>query len=410
MIPLTTRFQTVFLVTLATSTLLRAALTLRQQHRVETCPGVLADSVPVAYTRAKLQLERIEILLSGLVTTWLLVGGGLTWFAAHWHHYRTATAGTLFLLALAGMLALLDLPVDAYRTFRIEARFDFNRTSVQLWLQDLAKASLLSVVLLGPLLYLLLRLIMVAGRYWWLYASAVLVLLQVILVWIYPTWVAPLFNKFESLPEGPLRTQAQDLLARNRISSAGLFVANGSLRSTHGNAYVAGFGRRRRIVFFDTLLTRLSPEEACAVLAHEVGHVRRHHVLKQLALAIPSTVGSLAALAWLAQKPWFYGAFGLVPAVPLAVAVMLLAAPPFLFFVRPLFAAISRRYEYEADDFAQREGVGDALAHALLRLYQDNASPPCQDPWYVAFHYTHPPANERTARLQGPTPRIPSTP
>ncbi|HET9122560.1 MAG TPA: M48 family metallopeptidase [Acidiferrobacteraceae bacterium] len=403
---LTTRFAMVFLAALGVTTVLRVLLGWRQRRCIEHCPEAAGDARARAYALAKLRLEQTETLYLALITATLTTGGGLAWLTRHWSYAGTAH-GTAFLLMLLGLLGLLELPLEAYRTFGIEARFGFNRTAASLWLQDIVKKAALAAALMGPMLYLLLRLLADAGRFWWVWMSAAFSALQIVMVWIYPTWIAPLFNRLESLPPGTVRSQAEALLARNQISHSALLVANGSLRSTHGNAYVAGFGKRRRIVFFDTLLTRLTPEQVCAVLAHEMGHVRAHHLAKHLVLVIPYTTAALAFLAWIARAPWFFSAFGLAPAPALAVALVLVGGSPLMFCVRPLFMALSRHHEYEADRFAQRQGLGAALAVALLTLYHDNASAPCQDPWYMAFHYTHPPPHARIARLQ---PHPPPTP
>jgi len=309
-------------------------------------------------------------------------------------------------VALIG--GLVGLPFSWYRTFRLEARFGFNRTTLRLWLGDLAKGLVLAAVLGLPLTLAILWLMERAGSLWWLWAWLVWFAFQVLMLFLYPTVIAPMFNRFTPLPAGAARERIERLLARCGFHVAGLFVMDGSKRSGHGNAYFTGFGKARRIVFFDTLLTRLVPDEIEAILAHELGHYKLRHVLKRIVWSALVSLAFLALLAWVAATDWFYVGLG-IPADLLAVAqarpgvalaLFLLALPVFVFILSPLAARYSRRHEFEADAFAARNASARALVSALVKLYEDNAATLTPDPVHSAFYDSHPPASIRVARLQ----------
>ena len=309
-------------------------------------------------------------------------------------------------MAVVGGVAAL--PFSWWRTFRIEERFGFNRTTPAVWLADLAKGIAVGAVLGLPLALLVLWLMRSAGAWWWLFAWVAWMAFQLLVLVLYPTVIAPLFNRFSPLPAGDARERIERLLARCGFRASGLFVMDGSRRSGHGNAYFTGFGRAKRVVFFDTLLTRLAPEEIEAVLAHELGHFRLRHVVKRVVWSAIFSLALLALLAWLAQASWFYAGLGIpssdVPAAMarpgVALALFMLALPVFTFALAPLSAAYSRRHEFEADAFAAEHASATALVAALIKLYEDNASTLTPDPLHSAFYDSHPPAAIRVARLQ----------
>jgi STE24 endopeptidase len=306
--------------------------------------------------------------------------------------------------AFAMLSGLLDLPAEWYATFRIEQRFGFNRMTGRMWLADLAKGALVGAVIGLPLVALVLWLMGAAGAWWWLWAWGAWMGFNLLLLVIYPTVIAPLFNKFEPLRDEALRERVQALMQRCGFSAQGLFVMDGSRRSAHANAYFTGLGAAKRVVFYDTLLARLSPGEVEAVLAHELGHFRHRHVLKRIATLFAVSLGALALLGWLSGQSGFYAGLGVQPNMgtpndALALLLFMLALPPFTFFVSPLMARVSRRHEFEADAYACRQADGGALASALLKLHEDNAATLTPDPVYVRFYYSHPPAAQRLAAL-----------
>jgi STE24 endopeptidase len=320
------------------------------------------------------------------------------------------------LFGVAGLVyAAVGLPFSWWHTFRIEERFGFNRVTMRLWLADLAKGTALALALGVPLLVLVLWLMGAAGAWWWLWAWAAWMAFQLLILVLYPTVIAPLFNKFSPMSDSPARERIEALLARCGFRSAGLFVMDGSKRSGHGNAYFTGFGKAKRIVFFDTLLDRLAPDEIEAVLAHELGHYKRRHVVKRVAWSAALSLLVLALLAWLALAPWFYLGLG-IPANMLSVAMsrpgvalelFMLALPVFTIVLEPLSAVYSRRHEFEADAFATEHASAASLTAALVKLYEDNAATLTPDPLHSAFYDSHPPAAVRIAHIAaraGPAP------
>jgi STE24 endopeptidase len=307
--------------------------------------------------------------------------------------------------AVIAITSVADLPFDYYRHFVIEARFGFNRMTPALFLADLAKGTLIGLLLGAPLLFAVLWLMRQAGDAWWWWAWLLWVTFNMLVLVLYPTLIAPLFNKFKPLDDASLRERIEALLKRCGFAAKGLFVMDGSRRSAHGNAYFTGFGSAKRIVFFDTLLSRLSGDEIEAVLAHELGHFKRRHVLKRLVVTFAISLVLLALLGWLAQQPWFYTGLGVTPAADgnqaLALILFFMVLPVFLFFASPLNSLTSRKHEFEADAFAAKQTDPADLVSALVKLYQDNASTLTPDPLYTAFYYSHPPASQRIDRLLG---------
>jgi STE24 endopeptidase len=341
-----------------------------------------------------------------VVTLALTVGGGIAAIDALWRHTRwtqpwlgAAVVATVFLVTGA-----IHLPLSIWSTFKIEARFGFNRTTPALFIADLAKSLLLAALIGGPLLLATLALMEKAGQLWWVWAWLLWLAVMFFMTWAYPAFIAPLFNKFSPLKDEILKTRIEDLLTRCGFKSQGVFVVDNSRRSSHGNAYFTGMGTHKRIVFFDTLLERLAHPEVEAVLAHELGHFRLKHVRKRLMLSIATTFVAMATLGWLTGQPTFYTAMGVTtPSAHAALLLFVLASPFFTFFITPLSSLWSRRHEFEADSFATQHASAGELAAALVKLYRDNASTLTPDPVYVAFHYSHPPALERISRLKAAT-------
>lgn len=358
------------------------------------------------YTIAKARVGLAEMAFGGAVLLgWTLLGGLdlLNRGLMEWLGPGMAQQLALF-AAFALIGGLLDLPFSLYQTFVVEERFGFNKMTLGLWVRDLAKGLALTLALGLPLLWVVLWLMGAGGGMWWLYAWVVLVAYQLFVMWIAPTFILPLFNKFTPLQDEAVKDRVTRLMERCGFAAKGLFVMDGSKRSAHANAFFTGFGRNKRVVFFDTLLAQLSPTEMEAVLAHELGHFKRRHILKRMALGFTVSLAALAVLGWLSRQAWFYTGLGVSPNMAgpndaLALLLFMLAVPVFSFFVSPLMAQLSRRHEFEADAFAVQQTNGKDLGAALLKLYEDNASTLTPDPVYVKFYYSHPPASERLARL-----------
>jgi STE24 endopeptidase len=373
-------------------------------------PPAFADRISAAdhqkaadYTVATVKFGRQTVILDTIVTLALTVAGAIGGIDLLWQRSGWALPwrGALVVLTVVCLTGLIDLPFSVWRTFRIEARFGFNRTSPRLFVTDLAKSCLLALLLGGPIVLAALTLMDRAGRLWWLWAWAGWLALMLLMTWAWPAFIAPLFNKFSPLEDAQLKARIESLLQRCGFTSQGVFVVDGSRRSAHGNAYFTGLGRHKRIVFFDTLLASLTHEEIEAVLAHELGHFKLKHVRKRLLATVAASFGALALLGWLAAQPSFYSAFGVqVPSSHAALLLFMFVAPAFIFFATPLGSLWSRRHEFEADAFAARHASAEDLANALVKLYRDNATTLTPDGLYSAFYYSHPPATERIARLR----------
>jgi STE24 endopeptidase len=362
------------------------------------------------YTLAKGRFGLFAMAFSTLMLlVWTLLGG-LDWLNTLLRDAVLPAWGPLayqlaLLVAFAVLSSLIELPLDAYSTFRIEQQFGFNRMTLKLWFVDMLKGTLVGALLGLPLAALMLWIMGSSGGQWWWWAWLAWVSFNLLLLVIYPTWIAPLFNKFEPLADESLKARVQALMQRCGFAAKGLFVMDGSKRSAHANAYFTGLGSSKRVVFFDTLLKRLTPGEVEAVLAHELGHFKHKHVIKRMVGIFGFSLLGLALLGWLAGQSGFYAGLGVAPnmAAPndaLALLLFMLALPPFMFFVSPLMAHFSRRDEFEADAYACAQANGGDLAQALLKLMEDNATTLTPDPLYVRFYYSHPPASERLAALQ----------
>lgn len=418
------------LTTLVFATLLLAGLALRlwlasrqirhvARHR-GAVPAAFAGRITLAahqkaadYTIAKARFGLLEMALAtAVVLGWTLLGGldALNQALLAW-----LGGGMVQQLALLAAFALvsgaIDLPAQLYQTFRLEQRFGFNQMTPRLWLADLLKSTLLGAVIGLPIAALMLWLMGAAGRLWWLWAWGAWMGFNLLLMVVFPVFIAPLFNKFQPLEDESLKARVTALMQRCGFAAKGLFVMDGSRRSAHANAYFTGFGAAKRVVFYDTLLKQLAPGEVEAVLAHELGHFRHKHIARRLAGMFAISLAGFALLGWLSARGWFYTGLGvqpnlMLPGVPgsapndgLALLLFLLAAPVFTVFLTPLLARISRRHEFQADAYAVAQASGADLASALLKLYQDNASTLTPDPVYARFYYSHPPATERLARL-----------
>jgi len=334
------------------------------------------------------------------------VGGGIAAIDALWRHSPLSQPwlGLAVIATVALLMQVVNLPFSLWRTFRLEARFGFNRITPALYLADLAKGLALSVLLGGPLVLATLVLMERAGRLWWLWAWALWLGVMLVMAWAWPAFFAPLFNRFSPLKDQPLRERIESLLRRCGFASKGVFVVDNSRRSSHGNAYFTGIGRHKRIVFFDTLLERLAHPEVEAVLAHELGHFRLKHVRKRLLLSMAASLAGLALLGSLTAQPGFYRALGVpLPSTHAALLLFMLVVPAFMFFITPLASLWSRRHEFEADEFASRYASPAELATALVKLHRDNASTLTPDPVYAAFYYSHPPPLVRISRLRAAT-------
>ncbi len=407
-------FTQLFLLALLVSTAVRSWLSQRQmqavsQHR-DAVPAAFAGQIDLEahrkaadYTVAVGRLGRWDTLLDAIVVMGMTIGGGITaidrwWLAAH---LPALVHGTAVVVSTVLLMSAIGLPLSLYRTFGIETRFGFNRTTAGIFVVDLLKGLTLSLVLGAPLLYVILLLMERAGELWWIYAWVVWVAFTLIVTWAFPTFIAPLFNKFTPLSDATLKQRTEALLERCGFASKGVFVMDGSRRSVHGNAYFTGVGRNKRIVFFDTLIERLQASEIEAVLAHELGHFKLHHVRSRLVLTLLMGLGGLALLGVLAAWPDFYLALGVhQPSSHAALLLFVMVLPAFTYFLTPLNAWWSRKHEFEADEFAAQFANAGELADALVKLYRDNATTLTPDSLHSAFYDSHPPALIRIARLQ----------
>jgi STE24 endopeptidase len=407
-------FAGLFVLLLIAATLTRSWLNQRQvaavlRHRDEVPEAFRAQiDLPshqkaADYTVASAQIGRWDNLLDAVVALVLTLGGGLSVIDSWWQplHLSAVWHGTAVVLSTFLLVSVVGLPLSIWRTFGVEARFGFNRMTVGLFVADLLKGLLLGLALGGPLVFVILFLMQRAGSLWWLYAWVVWVAFTVLITWAYPTLIAPLFNKFTPLSDETLKQRTEALLERCGFSSRGVFVMDGSRRSVHGNAYFTGVGRNKRIVFFDTLLERLQIAEVEAVLAHELGHFRLHHVRSRLLLSLAFGLVGLALLGVLAQWPDFYRSLGVTtPSPHAALLLFVFVLPAFTYFATPLSAWWSRKHEFEADEFAAKFADARQLAEALVKLYRDNATTLTPDSLHSAFYDSHPPALVRISRLQ----------
>ena len=417
---LSTLWAVVFAAALLLGVLLKLYLSWRQarhvwQHRNQV-PAAFAQAITLQahqkaadYTLAKGRLGMAELAWSTVILLGWTLLGGLSALDALIGASPIAQWGPLaqqvtLVAAFALIGALLDLPLSWYATFRLEERFGFNKMTPGLWLGDLLKSSLVGAVIGLPILALILWLMGSTGSWWWLWAWCAWMGFNLLILVLYPTVIAPLFNKFEPLQDEQLKSRVSALMQRCGFAAKGLFVMDGSKRSAHANAYFTGFGAAKRVVFYDTLLKQLTPAEVDAVLAHELGHFRHKHIVQRIVMLFGLSLAALWLLGWLSQQVWFYSGLGVqahmgAPNDALALLLFLLVVPVFSYFVSPLSAHLSRRHEFQADAYACAQTSGNDLSSALLKLYKDNASTLTPDPVFARFYYSHPPASERLARM-----------
>ena len=410
----------VFAVALLASLGLKFWLATRQMRHVaahrEAVPDAFASTITLAahqraadYTLAKARFGLLSMAFGAAVLLgWTLLGGIDVLNGWLRDLLQPGWGGMVYQLGLLAAFALiggvLDLPFELYSTFRIEQQFGFNRMTWKLYLADMLKGLVVGALIGLPIAALMLWLMSAAGGLWWLWAWGAWMVFNLLVLVLYPTVIAPLFNKFVPLADESLKARVQALMARCGFAAKGLFVMDGSKRSAHANAYFTGFGASKRVVFFDTLLNKLTPGEVEAVLAHELGHFKHKHVIKRIGSMFALSLVGFALLGWLSSQAWFYMALGVRPSVgapndAVALLLFLLVTPVIGYFVSPLFAQLSRRQEFEADAYACKQASGSDLAAALLKLHEDNASTLTPDPVYVRFYYSHPPASERLAAL-----------
>ncbi len=355
------------------------------------------------YSAEKTKLVIFEAVVQSLLLAVLTIGGGLQLIDNIWRHLLTSQdiiRGALVICSALLISSLIDLPFEYYKTFVVDEKFGFNKMTPKMFFSDLIKHSLVGLALGAPLIFVALWLMQSAGQYWWLYLWIVWSVFNLVMLAVYPNFIAPLFNKFSPLADESLKQRIETLLTKCGFKSQGLFVMDGSARSSHGNAYFTGFGSSKRVVFFDTLLDRLNVDEIEAVLAHELGHFKHHHVIKRIALMFFVSFVGLALLGWLINQQWFYTGLGVDSMSNyMALILFLLVSPVFLFLLRPIMASYSRKNEFEADDYAAKHADAKYLVEALVKLYRDNASTLTPDPLHSAFYDSHPPASIRISKL-----------
>jgi STE24 endopeptidase len=410
-------FSWIFLLALGASLALKLWLAQRQLHNVAAnrarVPEAFADSIQLEahqkaadYTITNTRQGRLELVYGSLLLVGWTLGGGLQWLDSSWQQagWETIPSGVAMLISAFMIMALLELPFSVYHTFVIEERFGFNKTTLATFVGDIAKQTLLMLILGVPLAWAALWLMQESGRLWWLYLWLLWAGFSLLMLWAYPAVIAPLFNKFTLLDDEKLQQRIQSLLNRCGFKSQGIYVMDGSRRSGHGNAYFTGMGQNKRIVFFDTLLKTLEADEIEAVLAHELGHFKRKHVQKRIMTMMLMSLAGLALLGWLIEQSWFYQGLGVQqPSNHLALLLFLMVSPVFTIFLQPLFSWFSRRHEFEADDYAATQASAADLIRALVKMYQENASTLTPDPLYSAFYDSHPPAPVRVAHLSTKT-------
>ncbi|RZI41239.1 M48 family peptidase [Herbaspirillum sp. HC18] len=381
-------------------------------HR-SAVPAEFAEKIPLSahqkaadYTVAKTKLGMVTMMVNAALLIGFTLLGGLQWMSVEL--FKLTGPGMTYQIALlasfACISAVFDLPFDYYKQFILEARFGFNKMTLGLFISDLLKNILVGIVIGLPLVWVILTLMGKSGGLWWLYAWFVWTGFQLLMLVLYPTVIAPMFNKFTPLQDDSLRSRIEGLMQRVGFASKGLFVMDGSKRSAHGNAYFSGFGAAKRIVFFDTLLARLGPQEIEAVLAHELGHFKLRHVIKRIAVMFGVSLGFLALLGYLKTQPWFFTGLGVDPMLlgnndAMALILFILVLPVFIFLFSPLTSITSRKHEFEADAFAAQYTNAQDLVSALVKLYEDNASTLTPDPLHSAFYDSHPPASVRIHHL-----------
>jgi STE24 endopeptidase len=407
-------FTLIFLIALIISSSIQFWLAKRQADYVAAhrfaVPDTFKTKVPLEahqkaadYTLAKIKLGNIDGALGIVILLLLTLGGGINTAFGYWTSIISspllagvAATATIFLI-----MTLVEIPTSVYQTFVIEEKFGFNKSSVNQFIKDQFLHLALGAAIGLPILALILWVMDNVGSLWWLWAWGIIMGFSLLMSWLFPTVIAPLFNKFTPMEEGSLKDRIQGLLARCGFNSQGIFIMDGSKRSGHGNAYFTGLGNNKRIVFFDNLVNSLDDEELEAVLAHELGHFKCKHVIKMLIATSIMTLISFAILGWLINEPWFYSGLGVEqPSKAAALLLFMLVSSSFTFFMQPVSAYFQRKFEFEADDFAASNAKADKMISGLVKLYEENANTLTPDPLYSAFHYSHPPAAIRIAHLE----------
>jgi len=411
-------FTFVFLFAILTSVLALLWLNFRQDKAINNSYNAVPEGFSVSikledhqkagnYTKAKLLLNHFEIIFSTVVLLFWTLGGAMNSLDSYWRLRildDDVLMGTVFVVSIMLIASLIDLPFSIYRTFVLEQKFGFNRMTIQTFVGDLLKEILLTLILILPLIYGILFLmnnIEVIGNYWWIYVWVIISLFTLIMMWVYPSYIAPIFNKFNPLDNEILKSRITSLLRRTGFGSDGIYVMDGSRRSSHGNAYFTGIGKNKRIVFFDTLLKGMEDKEIEAILAHELGHFHHKHTQKRMISSFVFSFASLALLGYLINQTWFYNGLGISePSSHAALVLFSLALPVFSFFITPFSNLASRKHEFQADAFAASHTDANDLISSLIKLYKENSSSLSPDKYYSAFHDSHPSAVLRIERLQ----------
>ena len=409
-------FTFIFLFAILTSVLALLWLNFRQDRAIKISfnevPEGFTETITLEdhqkaghYTQAKLLANHFEIIFSTIVLLVWTLGGAMNWLDIYWHERISdpILLGTVFILSIMLIASFIDLPFSIYRNFILEEKFGFNRMTIKTFIVDLIKELILTLALGIPLVYSILYLMNMnaIGDYWWVYVWVILSIFTITMMWIYPTFIAPIFNKFKPLENNSLRNRIDNLLDRTGFGSDGIFVMDGSKRSSHGNAYFTGIGRNKRIVFFDTLLKGMEDEEIEAILAHELGHFHHKHVRQRIVSSFIFSLASLALLGYLIKQGWFFHGLGISePSAHTALVLFSLTLPVFSFFITPISNLISRKHEFQADAFAASHTDANDLISSLIKLYRENSSTLSPDKYYSAFHDSHPSATLRIARLQ----------
>ena len=409
-------FTFVFLFAILTSVLALLWLNFRQDKAIKRSFNEVPDSFKETitledhqkagnYTKAKLLVNHFEIIFSTFIVLLWTIGGAMNWLDVFWSQRisNPILMGTTFIVSIMLIASFIDLPFSIYRNFVLEQKFGFNRMTVKTFIADLIKEILLTLILMIPLIYAILYLMNISsiGDYWWIYVWVIISLFTLIMMWIYPSFIAPIFNKFNPLDNEALKNRINNLLERTGFGSDGIFVMDGSKRSSHGNAYFTGIGKNKRIVFFDTLLKGMEDKEIEAILAHELGHFHHKHTRQRMISSFIFSFASLALLGYLINQNWFYNGLGVAePSSHTALVLFSLALPVFSFFVTPISNLVSRKHEFQADAFAASHTDANDLISSLTKLYKENSSSLSPDRLYSAFHDSHPSAVLRIERLQ----------
>ncbi len=407
-------FSYIFIFCLAASIITQWVLVKRHIRHIRAnraqVPAEFSDKIPEAshhkaadYTQAKVKTGLVELIIGSVILLIWTLGGGLQFLDNYVRSIGLAEiyTGTIFILAVFLISAILDTPMSWYRAFNLEQSFGFNKMTPKVFFMDMIKNGIVALIIGTPLIMFVLWIMENSGSYWWLYVWATWLVFSLLMMWAYPAFIAPMFNKFRPLENEELKVRIENLLDRNGFKSQGIYVMDGSTRSTHGNAYFTGLGANKRIVFFDTLIDELSYDEIEAVLAHELGHFKCNHIKKRITVLGSVFLIGLGILGWLINEAWFFNGLGAtIPSDYMVLVLFMVASPAFTFFMQPMFSAISRQHEFEADDFAAEQAQTENLITALVSLYRENANTLTPDPMYSAFHDSHPPAPIRIAHLK----------